>query len=168
MQSLDALQAHLCVLFYYPISVVGKSAVYIFGDLANERVGTMFTLEQINAIHDSLGNAESLAQYVKALHAIGVETYDSYIMDGHSEYSGNNGHTVIAPPAHEMLTIADTSDREQFLKHLNLHNQGKTSYLEMSQGLAASGIEKWTVDTKTMTMTFYDSLENEMLSETIA
>jgi uncharacterized protein YbcV (DUF1398 family) len=128
----------------------------------------MFTLEQINAIHDQLGSAESLVQYVKALSALEVETYDSYIMDGHSEYVGKNGQKIISLPAHEMLTIADTSDKETFLKHLDLHNQGKTSYLEMSQGLAHSGIEKWTVDTTNMTMTFYDKLGNEMLAETIS
>jgi uncharacterized protein YbcV (DUF1398 family) len=128
----------------------------------------MFTLEQINEIHDRLGRAESLAQYVKALNAIGVETYDSYILDGHSEYFGRSGYKVVSPPVHEMLTIADISDREQFLKHLNLHNQGKTSYLEMSKGLAESGIEKWTVDTKNMTMAFYDKRESEMLAETIS
>src|SRR5262249_4793784 len=113
-------------------SVVGKPARYMFGDPANERADMMFTLEQINAIHDTLGSAESLAQYVKALSALGVETYDSYIMDGHSEYVGKNGHTIISPPAHETITIADTSNKEQFLKHLDLHNQGKTSYVEMS------------------------------------
>jgi uncharacterized protein YbcV (DUF1398 family) len=128
----------------------------------------MFTLEQINEIHDRLGRGESLAQYVKALNALGVQTYDSYIMDGHSEYFGKSGHKVISPPAHEMLTIADTSDKENFLKHLNLHNQGKTSYLEMSKGLADSGIEKWTVDTKEMTITFYDKLEDEVFAETIS
>jgi uncharacterized protein YbcV (DUF1398 family) len=89
-------------------------------------------------------------------------------MDGHSEYFGKSGYTVISPPAHETLTIADTSDKEQFLRLLNLHNQGKTSYLEMSKGLADSGIEKWTVDTKNMTMTFYDKRRNEMLAETIS
>jgi uncharacterized protein YbcV (DUF1398 family) len=140
----------------------------MFDEPANERADMMFTLEQINAIHDTLGNAESLAQYVKALSALGVETYDSYIMDGHSEYVGKNGHTIISPPTHEMITIADTSNKEQFLKHLDLHNQGKTSYVEMSKGLADSGIEKWTVDTKNMTMTFYDKLGNEMLAETIS
>ena len=128
----------------------------------------MFTLEQINAIHDTLGNAETLAQYVKALSALGVETYDSYIMDGHSEYVGKNGHTIISPPVHETITIADTSNKERFLKHLDLHNQGKTSYVEMSKGLAESGIEKWTVDTTNVTMTFYDKLGNEMLAETIS
>ena len=125
-----------------------------------------FTIEQINDIHDRLGNAETLADYVSGLKALGIEKYDSYITDGHSEYFGN-GHTVIAPPAHDKLSIAQTSNKENFLKHLKLHEQGKTSYVEMSQGLAESGIEKWTVDTTKMTMIFYDKSGSEMLVETI-
>ncbi len=128
----------------------------------------MFTLEQINELHERLGRAESLVQYVKALKALGIETYDSYIMDGHSEYFGKGGHRVISPPVHGRLTIADTSNKEQVLTHLNRHNEGKTSYLEMAKGLAASGVEKWTVDTKHMTMTFYDKLKAAVFAETIA
>ena len=58
----------------------------------------MFTLDQINNIHDSLGNAETLAQYLEALKDIGVDKYDSFITDGHSEYFGKDGHKVISPP----------------------------------------------------------------------
>jgi uncharacterized protein YbcV (DUF1398 family) len=60
------------------------------------------------------------------------------------------------------------SNRKQFLEHLNLHNQQKTTYMEMSKGLAASGIEKWTVDTNNMTMAFYDKAGNQMLIEAIS
>jgi hypothetical protein len=45
----------------------------------------MFTIEQINAIHDRLGSAKTLAEYVRALKALGVERYDSFLADGHSE-----------------------------------------------------------------------------------
>jgi uncharacterized protein YbcV (DUF1398 family) len=127
----------------------------------------MFTIEQINDIHDRLGNAETLAAYVGALKAIGIEKYDSYLSDGHSEYFGVQGHKVSSPPAHDKLSIAETSNSQEFLKHLKLHEQGKTSYIEMSQGLAQSGIEKWTVDTNKMTMIFYDKAGKEMLVETI-
>ncbi len=127
----------------------------------------MFTIGQINDLHDRLGNAETLLEYVCALNAIGVETFDSYLVDGHSEFFGKRGHTVIAPPAHEKLSIAEKSDRGYLLKHLHLHEQGKTTYLEMSQGLAESGIEKWTVDTNKRTMIFYDQAGNEMLVERI-
>ena len=102
----------------------------------------MFTLEQISRIHDQLGKAATLPQYLEALKAIGVDKCDSFITDGHSEYSGKDCYKVISPLEHEELKIAETSNREDFLKHLDLHSQGKTSYLEMSRGLADSGIEK--------------------------
>ena len=127
----------------------------------------MFTLEQINAIHERLGNAKTLPQYLEALKNIGVDKYDSFITDGHSEYFDKGGHKVVSPPVHDKLTIAETSHRESFLKHLHLHNEGKTNYLEMSKGLAESGVEKWTFDTNKMTITYYDKDGNEILVEAI-
>lgn len=127
----------------------------------------MFTIEKINDLHDRLGTMETFPQYVRALKSAGVETYDSYLVDGHSEYSGRAGFTVKSPAVHEKLTVADTSNREEFLEHLNLHNQHKASYLEMSEGLAKSGIEKWAVDTNRMTMTFYDKTGKEVLVEAL-
>jgi uncharacterized protein YbcV (DUF1398 family) len=127
----------------------------------------MFTIEQINDLHDRLGTMETFPQYVRALKSAGVQRYDSYLVDGHSEYFGAEGYTVKSLAVHAQLTVADTSNRQEFLEHLKLHNQHKTSYLEMSQGLAESGIEKWTVDTNRMTMTFYDKAGNEMLVEAI-
>src|SRR6266496_698754 len=122
-----------------------------------------FTLEQINDLHDRLGNSETLLQYARGLNALGVEHADSYLTDGHSEFFGGNGHTVASPAAHETLIVAKTSDKQSFLHHLKLHELGKTSYVEMSKGLAESGIEKWIIDTHKLTMTFYDKAGNELL-----
>lgn len=127
----------------------------------------MFTIEQINDLHARLGTAETLFAYVRALNAIGVEKYDSYVTDGHSEYFGKRGHTIISPPAHEKLSIAEESNRERFLKYLKLSEQGKTTYLEMSHRFAESGIEKWMMDTSKATMIFCDTAGNEMLVERI-
>ncbi len=127
----------------------------------------MFTIEQINALHARLGSAETLPEYVLALKALGVERYDSYLADGHSEYFGKGGHGVVSPPVHEVLPVAETGHRETFPQHLRRHERGETTYLEMSRGLAQSGIEKWTVDTSRMTMTFYDKARREMLIEQI-
>ena len=77
----------------------------------------MFTLEQIEELHRRLGNAETLSDYVRSLAALGVARYDSFVSDGHSEYLGRNA----------------------FLDHLRRHEQGETSYLRMSKGLADSG-----------------------------
>jgi len=128
----------------------------------------MFTIEQINDLHAQLGSAKTLADYVRALNALGVERYDSYLADGHSEYFGQGGQRVVSPPVHEVLAVAETGQREMFLQHLRRHEQGQMTYLEMSMGLAQSGIEKWTVDTGRMTMTFYDTSGREMLVEQIS
>lgn len=127
----------------------------------------MFTLDQISDIHERLGKQATLAQYLQALKAIGVDKYDSFITDGHSEYYGNGDQKVVSPPVHEKFIIAKTSSREGLLKHLNLHNRGKTNYLEMSKGLADSGIEKWTFDTGKLTITYINIDGHRMLVEAI-
>ena len=71
----------------------------------------MFTFEQINDIHDRLGNAETLAQYLEALKNIGVDKYDSFVTDGHSEYFGKDGHKVVSAHVYEKLSVAETSNR---------------------------------------------------------
>jgi Protein of unknown function (DUF1398) len=101
----------------------------------------MFTIEQINHAHDRFGDAATLAEYVRELNALGVEIYASYLCDGHSEYFGHDGYTLKAPAVHETLPIADISNLELFLEHLHLHNQQKTTSIEMSKGLAESRIE---------------------------
>ena len=128
----------------------------------------MFTLEQIDDLHAQLGSAKTFPEYVRALKAIGVERADSYLADGHSEYIGQGGHRVVSPPVHEMLPVAETGQRETFLDHLSRHERRETTYLEMSSGMAQSGIEKWTIDTARMTMTFYDKAGKEMLVEQIS
>jgi uncharacterized protein YbcV (DUF1398 family) len=127
----------------------------------------VFTIEQINDVHARLGGASTFTEYVLALKGLGVERCDSYLADGHSEYFGQGGHSVVSPPVHEVLPVAETSQRETFLEHLRRHERRETTYLEMSRGLAQSGIEKWTVDTARMTMTFYDKAVTEMLVEHI-
>ena len=69
---------------------------------------------------------------------------------------------------HEVLPVAEIGQRETFLQHLGRHERRETTYLEMSRGLAQSGIEKWTVDTGRMTMTFYDKAGTEMVVEQIS
>jgi uncharacterized protein YbcV (DUF1398 family) len=127
----------------------------------------VFTVEQIEEIHGRLGGAETLSDYVQELAALGVERYDSFVSDGHSEYLGSDGHRVITDVVHDELTIAESSDRDQFLDHLRRHERGETSYLEMSTGLAETGVERWTVESQAMTMTFYNCSGDILLVEQI-
>jgi hypothetical protein len=83
------------------------------------------------------GSAKTFPEYVRALKALGVERSDSYLVDGHSEYFGQGGHRVVSPPAHEVLPVAETGQRETFLQRLGRHERRETTYLEMSRGLGA-------------------------------
>jgi hypothetical protein len=57
---------------------------------------------------------------VLALKALGTERYDSYlaVADGYSKYFGEGGHSVVSPPAHEAVPVAEKGQRETFLRHL--------------------------------------------------
>jgi len=87
----------------------------------------MFTIAQIDALHARLASARTIAEYVRALKALGLERYDSYLADGHSEYFGQGGYRIVSPPVHEALPIAETGQRETFLEHLRRHEQRQTS-----------------------------------------
>jgi uncharacterized protein YbcV (DUF1398 family) len=128
----------------------------------------VFTLEEIDELHERLGSAQTLTEYVQALAALGVENYDSFVCDGHSEYRGSGRQRVTSQAVHDVLAVAQTSDRDAFLDHLRCHERGETSYIEMSKGLAASGIERWSVDTHAMTMTFYDRSGEALLVEQVS
>lgn len=127
----------------------------------------MFTLEQINELHNRLGAMKTFAAYVAGLKELGIQQSVSYVADGHSSYLGADGYEVVSVPVHELLIVAEASDKAQFLQHLRLHEQGKTDYLTMSEGLAASGIEKWIIDTVHSTMNYYDKQGNLILTESI-
>lgn len=132
-----------------------------------DRIFAVFTLDQVNDIHDRLGNADRLRRWLHELHAIGVKRCDSFIVDGHTVYSGDSGHTVVTPPTHETLTIAATSSRDGLIQHLRRHGENKTSYVEMSKGLADRGVEKWTFDTTNLTIAYYDRAGHELLVEAV-
>ncbi|MDF1605049.1 DUF1398 family protein [Nocardioides sp. YIM 152315] len=113
-------------------------------------------MEQVDDLHARLGRADSLADYLQGLAAIGVVRFESFVSDGRSEFHGADGQVVVSPAHHEVLEIAEVSDRDAFIQHLRRHGDGQTSYLEMSEGLARSGLEKWVADTSAMTMTYCD------------
>ncbi len=79
----------------------------------------------------------------------------------------SDGGRVVSPPHHEVLKVAEASDRHSFLEHLRRHADKKTTYLEMSAGLAASGVEKWVADTAALTMAYYDRAGRVLLVDEV-
>ncbi|GAA3812686.1 DUF1398 family protein [Nocardioides panacisoli] len=127
----------------------------------------MFTMAQIDDLHARLGRADSLGDYLRGLAAAGVVRFESLVSDGRSEFFSADGLRVVSPAHHEVLQVAEVSDRTTFLEHLRRHSAGETSYLEMSKSLADSGVEKWVADTTALTMSYLDRAGVVLLVETI-
>lgn len=127
----------------------------------------MFTMAQIDELHGRLGTAETLADYLRGLAAIGVVRFESFLVDGHSEFVSADGRRVVSAPHHEVLPVAETSDKAALLEHLQRHRDKETSYVEMSAGLAASGVHKWVGDTAGLTMTYCDRAGVALLIEKV-
>ena len=122
----------------------------------------MFTIDQINEIHDRHGKAATLPAYLNALKDIGVRESVSFVTDGHTEHRGADGYVVSTPPAHEKLTIAEVSDRTMLTEALK-----ETNYVKMSKALADSGIEKWIFDTQALTISYLDKAGDTLLQEDV-
>lgn len=127
----------------------------------------MPTLEQIEKIHDELGNARSLSSYLQALRGIGVVSYESFIHDGHSEYLCDDGQTLASESTHEELAISEAVDTGRFLEVLDQSAEEEIGYLDMSKGLAESGVDRWKFDTQEMTMAYLDKAGETLLNEHI-
>ena len=127
----------------------------------------VFTMAQIDDLHARFGRVDMLGDYFRGLAKIGIARFVSFVSDGHSEYFGADGQRVVSSAHHEVLAIAEASDRAGFLDHLQRHRDGETSYLEMSAGLAASGVQKWVADTSALTMTYMDGAGRALLIDRV-
>jgi uncharacterized protein YbcV (DUF1398 family) len=126
----------------------------------------MFTLDQIKAAHAKVKSGADFPAYIRDLKQLGVESYHTYVSDGHTEYFGS-GETLTSAQKYDLLTISEHSDKSGFAIHLKEHQQGKTNYMEFCQMCADTGVEKWTVALKEMTCTYYDLHGHSILVEGI-
>ncbi len=127
----------------------------------------MFTLEQIHAAHSQVRSGADFPQYIRDIKALGVRYYETFVADGHTHYSSDEGHSLSSQPRYGTLEIADNPTPVQFEAALRAHQQGKTDYSTFSHEAARSGIEKWVVCMDAMTCTYYDKAGGEILAESI-
>lgn len=127
----------------------------------------MFTLDQITAAHGETKTGADFPRYIQNLILLGVQKFDTYVVDNHSEYFGSDGYKIQSDPKYAALVIADIGNSVRFKKCLKLHQQGGTDYMTFCQDAADTGVHKWTVDMSTMTCTYYDNTGNVMVVESI-
>lgn len=127
----------------------------------------MFTVDQIKAAHSKVKSGADFPAYIREIKQLGVTFYETFVSDGHTDYSGANNFKTTAPAKYKALTIASTTNYEQFKVDLKEHQQGKTDYLTFIAMCAAFGIERWAVCMEKMTCTYYDTKGTEILIEKI-
>lgn len=127
----------------------------------------MFTVEQIKQAHSKVKSGADFPAFIQNIKVLGVTYYETFVKDGHTDYSGTNGYKTTSPPRYTDLSIADTSSSEIFKAELKAHQQGATSYLVFIESSANNGIEKWAVDLEKMTCTYFDKSGREVLVENI-
>jgi uncharacterized protein YbcV (DUF1398 family) len=127
----------------------------------------MFTVEQIKTAHAKVKSGADFPAYIQEIIGLGVTGYETFVTDGHTDYSGANGYHTPTKEKYAELTIADKSNVNQFKTDIKAHQQGQTDYATFCSDCAKSGVEKWAVNTEKMTCTYYDKAGNEMLVETI-
>lgn len=127
----------------------------------------MFQLTDIKAAHSKVKSGADFPAYIQDLIKLGVTGYDTYVSDGHAVYCGENDFQITAEAKYPVLAVADSSNQVDFNHKLKLHQQGQTDYPTFCRDAAVAGVEKWRVDLKEMTCTYYDRANNVMLEEKI-
>jgi len=127
----------------------------------------MFTVEQIKAAHSKVKSGADFPAYIQDIKKLGVTFYETFVIDGHTDYYGENDYKASSVSKYDELTIAQVSNIEQFKTDIKAHQHGKTDYATFCKDCAKSGIEKWAVCMNKMTCIYYDKAGNEILAEQI-
>ncbi|HET7118124.1 MAG TPA: DUF1398 family protein [Hanamia sp.] len=127
----------------------------------------MFTVEQIKEAHSKVKSGADFPKYIQAIKQLGVNAFETWVVDSHTEYFGKDGYRTKSEPMYENMVIAGKSDKDKFAHYLKIHQQGKTDYKIFCRHCAETGIEKWFASLDEMTCTYYDRAGNKILTEKI-
>jgi uncharacterized protein YbcV (DUF1398 family) len=127
----------------------------------------MFTEGEIKAAHSKVKSGTDFPAYIQDLKKLGVTYYETFVLNGHTDYYGANHYKTTSPAKYENLTVAATANEVQFNADLKAHQAGATNYPTFCNDAARSGIEKWAVCMTEMTCTYFDKSGNKILVEEI-
>ncbi|HLW33256.1 MAG TPA: DUF1398 family protein [Aequorivita sp.] len=127
----------------------------------------MFSLKQIEEAHSKVKSGADFPRYIQEIKTLGVNEFETWVKDSHTEYYGQNGYKVSSSSMYENLKIGNSSDSSKFKHYLSIHQNGESDYFTFCKHCAETGIEKWVASLSKMTCIYYDKAGNEILVETI-
>lgn len=128
---------------------------------------TMFTLDQITAVHSKVKTGADFPTYVQDMKALGVVRYENHLSDGHATYHGADGAVLQGPARYAAISVANTPAADNLKQAIARHQQGGTDFLTVSRQAAEAGVEKWEVHILKLTCTYFDKAGNVMMVEEI-
>ena len=126
-----------------------------------------FDINKIKEARSRVKSGADFPNYVKELGMLGIKHYDTYLSDGHTSYEDIEGQITSTEANYRSQEISNNSDKSKFKANLEMHQQCRTDYPTFCIHAAESGVEKWRVDLKAMTCTYYDKEGNIVLQEQI-
>ncbi len=127
----------------------------------------MFTIDQIREAHSKVKSGADFPGYVQEMKKLGVVSYEHFVSDGHIQYYGTGGVTLLAAAKWAPREIAAHGDAEKLQYALTIHQQGQTDYPTFCKQAAEAGVEKWVVNMVRMACVYYDPEGFEMVAEVI-
>jgi uncharacterized protein YbcV (DUF1398 family) len=126
-----------------------------------------FTLDQLKTAHAKVKSGADFPTYIQEISKLGVESYETFVTDGHTVFNGAFQFQITSAPKYTPLEISDATNPAQFTTQLKIHQNGGSDYLSFIRQCAENGVEKWMVSIKDMTCTYYDKTGDVVLIETI-
>lgn len=127
----------------------------------------MFTIDQIKQAHSKVKSGADFPEYIREIKQLGVSAYETFVTDGHTIFLGNPDYSISTEIKYSNLSIVANSNAEQFIINIKAHQRGETDYPTFCAHCAESGIEKWVVNIKEMTCTYFDLEGKKVLIEQI-
>lgn len=127
----------------------------------------MFTLQDIKDAHAKVRSGADFPAYIQDLIMLWVHSYKVFVADWHAEYVWVDWISLVSDPTYDTLLIAHESNPEQFIAYLKAHQQWESDYMTFCRQSAETWVSYWIVDTASMTCTYYDSVEKNLLVENI-
>ncbi len=127
----------------------------------------MFTIKDIEQAHSKVKSGADFPNYIQEIKQMGVVAFETWVIDSHTEYMGNDNYRIKSLPKYDNQKIAETGNQDMFISYLKKHQQGETDYTTFCIHCAETGIEKWVVSLDEMICTYFDKSGNKILIERI-
>ena len=127
----------------------------------------MFTLNELKAAHSKVKSGADYPAYVQEIIKMGVTGYETYVDNGNTIYFGDSGFRIESGPKYDSLIISGKSDQDTFKRDLKTHQEGRTDFPRFCSEAARAGVEKWVVNTGSLTCTYFDKNGRVLVEESI-